>query len=286
MPYTGIPYPQTMAQRFDLILFDADGTLFDFATSERLAFANCLTAFIGAGDHEPAYRLYCEVSARLWQRLEQGLIQEPELRVARWLELSQRCGYSWSASEVAEAYLLELARHGHLIDGALEVCRALREHHPLGIVSNGFQHVQTSRLAASALGTCIDFVVTSELAGAAKPARAVFEQALALAALLPFAAPPSPAPLSPAPLSPAPLSPAPLSPAPLSPAPLSPAPLSSRQPSPERVLLVGDSLAADIAGGRAMGFVTCWFNPGGLPAPATPADYTIRELSELLAVVY
>jgi 2-haloacid dehalogenase len=256
----------TMAQRFDLILFDADGTLFDFATSERLAFANCLTAFIGAGDHEPAYRLYCEVSARLWQRLEQGLIQEPELRVGRWLELSQRCGYSWSASEVAEAYLLELARHGHLIAGALEVCRALREHHPLGIVSNGFQHVQTSRLAASALGTCIDFVVTSELAGAAKPARAVFEQALALAARLPSARQPSSG-----------------QPSPGQPSPGQPSP---GQPSPERVLLVGDSLAADIAGGRAMGFVTCWFNPGGLPAPATPADYTIRELSELLAVVY
>jgi 2-haloacid dehalogenase len=229
-----------MTQRFDLILFDADGTLFDFATSERLAFGNCLTAFVGDGDHEPAYRLYCEVSAGLWQRLEQGLILEAELRVQRWLELSQRCGYSWLASEVAEAYLLELARHGHLMEGALEVCRALRERHPLGIVSNGFQHVQTSRLAATSLGEHIDFVVTSELAGAAKPARAVFEHALAR-----FAEP----------------------------------------LAPERVLMVGDSLAADIVGGQAMGFTTCWFNPRGLPSPAQPADYTIHKLSELLALV-
>ena len=229
-----------MAQRFDLILFDADGTLFDFAKSERLAFANCLTAFVGAGDHEPAYRLYCGVSARLWQRFEQGSISEAELRVGRWLELSQLCGYSWSAHEVAEAYLLELGRHGHLIDGALDVCRALRQRHPLGIVSNGFQRVQTSRLAASPLREHIDFVVTSELAGAAKPARAVFEHALSLVA---------------------------------------------RPLGPERVLLVGDSLAADIAGGQAMGFVTCWFNPRDQPAPAKSADYTIGALSELIAIV-
>lgn len=239
-----------MERRFDLILFDADGTLFDFATSERLAFANCLTTFVGAGDHEPAYRLYCEVSARLWQRLEQGSIQEPELRVGRWLELGQRCGYSWSAVEVAEAYLLELSRHGHLIEGALDVCRALGRRHPLGIVSNGFQRVQTARLAATGLGEHIDFVVTSELAGAAKPARAVFERALALAAEL-----------------------------------LQARTLEARPLAAERVLMVGDSLAADIAGGRAMGFATCWFNPLGLTTATKPADYTIRELSELLPLV-
>lgn len=239
-----------MAQRFDLILFDADGTLFDFATSERLAFANCLTTFVGAGDHEPAYRQYCEVSARLWQRLEQGAIQEAELRVGRWHELGQLRGYTWSALEVAEAYLLELSRHGHLIEGALEVCRTLGEHRPLGIVSNGFQRVQTARLAATALSQHIDFVVTSELAGAAKPARAVFDRALELGSEL-----------------------------------LQARTRQSELVALERVLMVGDSLAADIAGGRRMGFTTCWFNPGGLPVPTEPADYTIRELSELLPIV-
>jgi FMN phosphatase YigB (HAD superfamily) len=244
-----------LVRRFDLILFDADGTLFDFSTSERLAFANCLTALLGAGDHEPAYRTYCEVSERLWQQLEQGMIQEPELRVRRWLELAQIHGYGWQAAEVAEAYLLELARHGHLIEGALEVCRTLSAQHPLGIVSNGFQHVQLSRLAATALGEHIDFVVTSELAGAAKPARAVFERALALAGEPRRREAPRARPLV------------------------------GRRLEPGRVLMVGDSLAADIAGGRAMGFVTCWFNPRGLPPPALPADYVIGELTELLAIV-
>ena len=234
-----------MTARFDLILFDADGTLFDFATSERLAFASCLTAFVGAGDYEPAYRQYCEVSERLWRRLEEGAIQEPELRVGRWLELAQCCGYSWSAAEVSAAYLLELARQAHLIEGALEVCSALGERHPLGIVSNGYQHVQTSRLALSGLREHIDFVVTSELAGANKPARAVFEHALALARQA----------------------------------------TEAEALAAERVLMVGDSLTADIAGGQAMGFATCWFNPLGLPAPDKPADYTIRSLSELLAIV-
>ena len=170
-----------MAREFDLILFDADGTLFDFQRSERLAFDHCLNTFLGQRCHDAAYRQYVELSALWWQRLEQGSVSKDELRVGRWQELGDRLGFEWSAAIVADAYLELLCGHGHVIEGAPEVCRALRATHPIGIVSNGFQLVQTRRLAASPLHEWIDFVVTSEAAGAAKPARAVFDRALALA---------------------------------------------------------------------------------------------------------
>jgi HAD superfamily hydrolase (TIGR01549 family) len=142
---------------------------------------------------------------------------------------------------VSDAYLELLSGHGHVIEGALEVCRALSATHPIGIVTNGFELVQTRRLAASPLRQWIDFLVTSEAAGAAKPARAVFDRALALA---------------------------------------------PRPVLPERVLMVGDGLSSDIAGGRAMGFTTCWYNPEGKPRPQQLIpDYMIAELPELLALV-
>src|SRR5690606_6102209 len=34
------------------------------------------------------------------------------------------------------------------------------------------------------------------------------------------------------------------------------------RPDKKAVLVVGDSLTADIAGGRDYGFQTCWYNPG------------------------
>jgi 2-haloacid dehalogenase len=230
-----------MAREFDLILFDADGTLFDFQRSERLAFERCLNTFLGERSHEAAYREYVELSAVWWQRHEQGSVGKDELRVGRWQELGERLGFEWSAALVADAYLELLSDHGHVIEGALEVCRALRATHPIGIVTNGFELVQTRRLAASPLHGCIDFLVTSEAAGAAKPARAVFDRALALA---------------------------------------------PRPVLPERVLMVGDSLSSDIAGGRAMGFATCWYNPERKPQPELVIpDYTIAQLRELLALV-
>jgi 2-haloacid dehalogenase len=230
-----------MSREFDLILFDADGTLFDFAASERLAFETCLQSFVGCGPHDEAYRIYVEVSAVLWQRLEQGTLTKYELRERRWVELSERCRFALPAPEIAEAYLKELARHAHLIEGAVDVCRALAPKRQLGIVTNGFEAVQTARLAASPLCELIDFMVTSETAGAAKPAPAVFELALER---------------------------------------------SARPVQRERVLVVGDGITSDIAGGQRMGFATCWFNPTRVRAPHDIVpDYTITHLTELIEVL-
>ena len=57
-------------------------------------------------------------------------------------------------------------------------------------------------------------------------------------------------------------------------------------PPSDRVLMVGDSLTADIAGGNGVGIDTCWFNPTGLPRdPRYEPVYEIRELPELIALV-
>jgi 2-haloacid dehalogenase len=56
-------------------------------------------------------------------------------------------------------------------------------------------------------------------------------------------------------------------------------------PSRADVLVVGDSLASDIAGGTAAGLDTCWFNPGGRERGAGPGPrYEIRRLDELPAI--
>ncbi len=57
-------------------------------------------------------------------------------------------------------------------------------------------------------------------------------------------------------------------------------------PDPRAVLMIGDSLRSDIAGGDAFGLDTCWFNPAGLPADGGPAaTYEIRRLAELPGIL-
>lgn len=49
----------------------------------------------------------------------------------------------------------------------------------------------------------------------------------------------------------------------------------------EEVMMIGDSLTADIRGGADYGLKTCWFHPGGLETELIPSDYTVSSLTEI-----
>ena len=54
----------------------------------------------------------------------------------------------------------------------------------------------------------------------------------------------------------------------------------------DKVLVIGDSLKADIEGGKNAGLATCWFDDSGEESePRIKADYVIHDLKELYAIV-
>jgi 2-haloacid dehalogenase len=56
--------------------------------------------------------------------------------------------------------------------------------------------------------------------------------------------------------------------------------------NPAEVLIVGDSLSADMRGGVNSGLKTCWFNPTGQQNSLNlPLDYQITSLDEVPAIV-
>lgn len=59
--------------------------------------------------------------------------------------------------------------------------------------------------------------------------------------------------------------------------------ISERGVSPSRCLMIGDSLSSDVAGAKAVGMDSCWFNPQNAEndTPFCP-DYQIKDLRELL----
>lgn len=62
--------------------------------------------------------------------------------------------------------------------------------------------------------------------------------------------------------------------------------LQMSRPEKQKVLVVGDSLNADIKGGSEFGFITCWFNPGSAQneSEVTP-DYEIDALHHVPSIV-
>lgn len=55
---------------------------------------------------------------------------------------------------------------------------------------------------------------------------------------------------------------------------------------PENCVLIGDSLSADIRGGRDYGMKTVWYNHDHLPVPEDcPADHIVDRLSDILHIL-
>jgi 2-haloacid dehalogenase len=56
------------------------------------------------------------------------------------------------------------------------------------------------------------------------------------------------------------------------------------KPDKREVLMIGDSLTADIQGGINYGLDTCWYNPGGKSSSLT-ITHTIHDLRQLLEIL-
>jgi 2-haloacid dehalogenase len=229
-----------MGLRYDWLLLDADGTLFDYDRAEAAALDATLIE-TGLGARDDAVETYRQINSAVWEAFERGEILQAALRTARFERLFAALGIDADAAAVSEQYLTHLGQQAMPVDGAEELVRALHGVVGMVVITNGLQDVQRSRFALSPLTAYLDDIVISEEVGAAKPAPAIFDRAFACMG----------------------------------------------HPERERVLIVGDSLSSDMAGGNAYGIDTCWYNPAGTPRdPAVPVRYEIRRLDEVVDIVH
>jgi putative hydrolase of the HAD superfamily len=164
--------------RVEVILFDADGTLFDFQTAERDALAQTMARFDLDYDDARHPALYSTINRDLWRQLEQGTLTAGTLKVERFRRFLACCEVELAPEAFSGEYLRQLATGSHLLDGAEALLAAIRPRFRLGIVTNGLADVQRPRLARSAIGPLFDTVVVSEELGVAKPDARIFEYAL------------------------------------------------------------------------------------------------------------
>jgi YjjG family noncanonical pyrimidine nucleotidase len=160
--------------KYNWLLFDADGTLFDFDRAESAA----LQATFEQLGHpfEPAYiDVYRRINKKIWLEFEQGAISQVELRAGRFQRLFDAIGIEAQPELFSVRFLESLARRTDLIPGAEEVVRALHGRAGLAIVTNGLHEVQRPRLASSTIGRYFSHLVISEEVGAAKPDPAFFD---------------------------------------------------------------------------------------------------------------
>jgi YjjG family noncanonical pyrimidine nucleotidase len=161
-------------QRYRWLLFDADGTLFDYERAEISALSSAFEQ-IGVAFDVGCLSTYQRINQDLWKALEKGLITPEKLKVRRFEQLFEALGVRHPAAPFAENYLQCLANCSDLVDGAHDVVLALKPKYRMAIVTNGLSAVQRPRLARSSIRDCVAEIIISEEIGYAKPATEFFD---------------------------------------------------------------------------------------------------------------
>jgi 2-haloacid dehalogenase len=158
---------------YQWLLFDADGTLFDYDKAEEKAlgatFAELGLPF--RAEYGPLYRRF---NAQVWQEFEAGQITAERLRVERFQRLFGAVSLEADPVRFSQRYLPNLALGSDLMPGARELLETLRPRYHLALITNGLRDVQRPRLERAGIAGLFEQVAISEEIGAAKPDPAYF----------------------------------------------------------------------------------------------------------------
>ena len=161
--------------KYQNILLDADGTLFDFALAEYHALADTLKHF-SLPESKEVHRSYSKANAEQWALLEKKQVTRAQLKINRFQNFCDRIGVSRNAADMADFYETALSSKGFLMDGAEDICRVLSAHCSLYIVTNGFLRIQTGRFSRSPLSQYLKGIFISEEIGIEKPDPQYFDR--------------------------------------------------------------------------------------------------------------
>lgn len=163
--------------KYELVLLDADGTLFDYDRAEEYALENTYKHF--KYEYNPSsLECYRKINKYMWKELELGNISKELLRTERFKKLFNFFDISGDEENFSNIYLNYLSKSDFLIEGAEELCRYLYNRCKIAIVTNGIKEVQISRLKSSSLEQYIENIIISGEVGSHKPEPEIFEYAL------------------------------------------------------------------------------------------------------------
>ncbi|MCL1986852.1 MAG: YjjG family noncanonical pyrimidine nucleotidase [Firmicutes bacterium] len=223
-------------KKYEIFLFDADGTLFDFYKAEETALKTMFEKVDITYTSEIREK-YRAINAEIWQDYEKGKSSQSELQTLRFAKLFEEINVIQNAEIFNLQYLAELAKGVFLVDGAFEICQQIfASGKKIYIVTNGNLSTQKPRMENSAISGFISNFFISEAVGFRKPQANYFEYVFS----------------------------------------------QIPQVDKNEIIIIGDSLTADIAGGNNAGIDSCWYNSFGAENDfGVLPTYEIDRLSQI-----
>ena len=167
---------------YDIVLLDADMTIWDFEASEKLALQDTVES-LGAEMTEEAFAFYHEINSALWKAFDLKQVTKEELSYRRFADLLQYLGKEGDPLALNRYYQQRLGEHSIMLPGAEDMVRKLAERCTLYILTNGMHTAQVGRFEKSPIKCYIKDMFISEDMGCQKPDKEYFDKVFALIGL-------------------------------------------------------------------------------------------------------
>ena len=145
---------------YDILLFDADRTLFDFDESEKLAFFEIAPNY-GVASTDENFELYKKINHENWHALELGLVTKEVLVVRRFSQFLEAVNCCGDAVKMNDDYLTALSKKSILFKDTLTLLERLkRANKRIFIVIHKIRNLdlRVDKLAVGFVGDKIYFV--------------------------------------------------------------------------------------------------------------------------------
>lgn len=165
-------------KKYEVVLFDADDTLYDFSKIEENALETVFKDY-GLSFKSDILLKYREISEELWFGYHNGEVSKEELQTLRFTRLFEIIGVNLDEAEFNRKYLTSLGKGDSLITDAYEICEEIvAKGKKIYIVSNGVLYTQELRSKYSKLKDFVSGFFVSEIVGYKKPNVRFFQYVL------------------------------------------------------------------------------------------------------------
>ena len=163
--------------KYDVLLWDVDGTLLDFEAAEAAAISTLFIEFGFGKCSREALSLYSEINRKYWNKLESGEMTKSQILIGRFVEFFEAQGLDASkAGDFNTEYQQRLGDTIAFRDDSFSLVSSLRGRVRQYAVSNGTVAAQTKKLKNSGFDRLMDGVFLSEELGYEKPDERFFEK--------------------------------------------------------------------------------------------------------------
>ncbi|MBS4539265.1 YjjG family noncanonical pyrimidine nucleotidase [Clostridium sp. D2Q-11] len=164
--------------KYEVIIFDADGTLFDFEKAERYALEMSMNHYRYEYDEKKHLSKYKKHNNAVWNDFEKERISAKDLKIERFRRFFEEMGMSIDPSPFSLKYMDFLKEGSFLLKGAAELVRDLHKDFRLVMLTNGLSAVQNVRIRNSSIAHYFEDIIISEEVGVAKPNTKIFSHTL------------------------------------------------------------------------------------------------------------